>query len=166
MSRCGSYGAVRSAKPQACCPNRGRWAAVVVLTRRCQAVPGRGVYMEGVYSMARRRPTDLRRGTSVEKQFEWFAHAASQPAQCDSWEIKTELTCDVLFGLLASGVAVMFGSARDGGALSVTIYDGDSKQRVWIDDAIEWEDLMLALNTRIQARKKGLAEIQLRAVGD
>lgn len=116
--------------------------------------------------MPKRSNTDIRRGSTPEEQFDWFKTSASRAQQCDDWDIKTEVFAEAVLGLLSAGRAVMFGSSRDGGAISVTIYDGDNKAREWVADSIEFDDLMQHLARRVEERKNADAPQKIRSIGD
>lgn len=47
-----------------------------------------------------------------------------------------------------AGLAVIFGVTSDGGALSVTILDGDERIREWPSSVGDWEALHAWLNAR------------------
>lgn len=116
--------------------------------------------------MPKRGNTDARRGSTPEEQFDWFKTAASHAGSCDQWDIKTATLAEAVLGLLSLGRAVMFGSSRDGGSISVTIYDGENKARSWVADAIEFDDLMEHLARRVEERRAKEPGPHLRAVGD
>lgn len=116
--------------------------------------------------MANRGGSARNQARTAEQQFEWFKHSASRPDLCDEWDIKTEPFRDAVLGLLSLGKAVMFGCSRDGGSISVTIYDGDAKAREWVADSIEFDDLMQLICTRVEARKSQDEPQKIRAVGN
>jgi hypothetical protein len=75
----------------------------------------------------------------------WFATADSDASQIGSWDVKTALTVRAILATLAAGCAIMLGVTRDGGAVHITIYDGEAKHRVYIADSVEWDDAMDAV---------------------
>jgi hypothetical protein len=63
-----------------------------------------------------------------------------------------ELTGTVTLGIvldevLQSGCAIMFGHTRDGGALVVTVLDGEQRHRTYCTSSQELDQAMLALHT-------------------
>ena len=72
----------------------------------------------------------------------WFASADSGLESIEDWDSKAQTFAEAVLGVLAAGNAIMFGVSQQGDAVSVTIYVGDSKQRKWVTDSIELDDLM------------------------
>lgn len=91
----------------------------------------------------------------VAKAREWFASSGSSTEGVADWDIKTQALAEVVLGLLAQKCAVMFGVALDGRAVSVTIYEGDAKQRKWVTDAIEFDDLIALVGNQLRGRDEG-----------
>lgn len=116
--------------------------------------------------MPNRKPTDIRRGDTPEKQFDWFKTAASQPAQCDAWDLKEHLLTEAVLGLLSLGKGIMFGTTRDGTAIAITLYDGDTKSRKYIGDAIDFDDAMSIIVEGVRAMKLKSSRREERATGD
>lgn len=116
--------------------------------------------------MPNRKPRERQPAPTAIQQFEWFKSAGSHAGSCDKWEVKTEPFTEMVLGLLSTGVAVMFGTSRDGGAISITIYDGDYKHREWVADEMALEDLVGELLNKIDARREATIGPKLRAIGD
>lgn len=116
--------------------------------------------------MPNRKPTDIRRGETPEKQFDWFKTAASQPSQCDDWDVKTELLAEAVLGLLSLGKGIMLGTTRDGTAIALTLYDGDNKSRKYIGDAIDFDDAMSVIVDGVRTMKERSARREERVAGD
>lgn len=74
----------------------------------------------------------------------WFAAADAGVIGVADWDIKRDLFCDVLQAMLADGLGVWFGMTRSGAAISITLVDGEFKQRVYVGDSVEWDDFWLA----------------------
>jgi len=72
----------------------------------------------------------------------WFSTADSGASEVGKWDIKTDRTAQAILAVLGAGCAVMLGVTRDGGAVHVTVYDGDEKHRVYVADSVEWDDAM------------------------
>lgn len=120
----------------------------------------------GVDSMVRRPKTDTRRGSDGAAQFEWFKTSNAHAKFCDDWDVKDAVFVEAVLGLLSLGKAVMLGSSRDGGAISVTIYDGDNKSREWVTDSIEFDDLMLVIAQKVGQFREREEGSKIRAIGD
>lgn len=116
--------------------------------------------------MPRNRKPATPTQSSAEATIEWFKTSDSDVSACDNWDIKPEATIDALLGLLATGRGVMFGRSFAGDSLSITIYDGDNKSRVWVTDSIEWDDAMLVICQRLAKVNSERGHAKLRAVGD
>lgn len=116
--------------------------------------------------MTSRKPKDTRRGSDGAQQFEWFKTSNAHAQYCDDWDIKTEPLAEAVLGLLSLGRAVMFGASRDGGAIHVTIYDGESKARSWAADSIEFDDLIALICQRVEAKRDEERPQKIRVVGD
>jgi hypothetical protein len=79
----------------------------------------------------------------TRQRIEWFATSSDASAlSIGEWDVKTEVLAAAILGVLSRGDAITFGSSMDGGAISVTIYSGDSKQRKWVNDSMELDDLL------------------------
>jgi hypothetical protein len=63
---------------------------------------------------------------------------------------------------LRSGVAVMFASTSDRGAVSVTVFAGDDKSRSYCSDAEEFADSLLAVQALCDVRGGGNAPTPIR----
>ena len=116
--------------------------------------------------MSKRVRTDDRRGATPEQRFDWFKTSASQPTECDEWDIKTEPLAAAILGLLSLGKGIQFGATRDGSSLYITIYDGDTKSREFANDSIDFDDAIAKIVEGVVALKTAESKGRLRAVGD
>lgn len=93
-----------------------------------------------------------RRFPNPEKRVDWFLTADAHAQGVGEWDIKAGQLADAVLQILSAGSAVMFGVTSDGGAVSVTIFDGDSKQRRYLTDSVElddWSDAILGTAKRL-----------------
>lgn len=60
----------------------------------------------------------------------------------------------------------MFGRSLDGGSISVTIYDGETKSRKWVSDVVDLEDVLTAIIAHAAAQGTKIPRAGLRATGD
>lgn len=56
------------------------------------------------------------------------------------WDIKAGQFAEAILCILATGSAIMVSTTQQGAAMSLTIYDGDSKVRKYVSDSIELDD--------------------------
>lgn len=110
------------------------------------------------------------RGTDGEAQAEaakiWYMQSNSSAEGVRDWDLKPGRLESAILGVLGNGHGIMFGVTRDGGAVSVTIYAGEDKQRKYCSDSIELDDLLdliaIAANprppTELRAPKTTLRE--------
>lgn len=75
----------------------------------------------------------------------WFGSSNESVDSVGEWDLKSQTLAEAILGVLAAGSAIMFGVSLAGDAVSVTIYTGDTKQRKWVTDAVELDDLMAAI---------------------
>lgn len=97
--------------------------------------------------MARSKDPTVRALPDPVKRFQWYTQTNAHASDVGDWDLKSQQFTDAVLTLLAGDLAVMFGRTRDGGAISVTIFDGPERTRVYLDDAIamdDWADLILA----------------------
>jgi hypothetical protein len=76
----------------------------------------------------------------------------------DILQVEPGLLAECLLGALAGGRGVLLASTFDGGALSVTVYDGDDRLRTYCASAEEFTDALCALRgapTRDNAQNGG-----------
>lgn len=73
-----------------------------------------------------------------QRRLLWQTYGAVVAPNAADWDPKSEQLVEALLAVLGSGCAVMFGTAREGSAISVQVYEGDYKYpRVWISEAEE-----------------------------
>jgi hypothetical protein len=96
----------------------------------------------------------------------WFASNSSHPDGIGDWDAKTERLGEAIMNTLACGSAIMFGVTRDGSAVSVTIYTGDDKSRVYVSDSIELDDLTDSINDQALRHLGKREPRQIRVVGE
>lgn len=94
----------------------------------------------------------------------WFASADAGVEGVADWDIKRDLFVDVLLAILADGVGVWFGMTRTGRAISITLVDGEVKQRAYVGDAIEWDDYWEQRVAAMQQVRAARTETQNRIV--
>lgn len=80
----------------------------------------------------------------TEARIGWFSSADANTEQLADWDIKQDLLAATVLTLLARGLAVTFGSAWDGQAVSITIHDDAGKKRKYVRDSIEFDDALAA----------------------
>lgn len=80
----------------------------------------------------------------TEAKIGWFSSADANTEQLADWDIKQDLLAATVLALLARGLAVTFGSAWDGQAVSITIHDDAGKKRKYVRDSIEFDDALAA----------------------
>lgn len=89
-----------------------------------------------------------------QRRLLWNTYEAVVAPSCADWDPKAERLVEALLAVLGSGCAVMLGTAREGTAISVQIYEGDHKHpRKWISEAEEldeWADGILRLKRESQ----------------
>jgi hypothetical protein len=100
------------------------------------------------------------------KRREWNLSSNASAESVGDWDIKPEPFIEGILQLLASGTAVMLGSTMSGGAISITLYQGDEKQRRYVTDAIEWDDVWFSICQQARGNVAETKRPELRAVGD
>lgn len=81
------------------------------------------------------------------------------------WEVDAESLAAGILGMLQAGLPVWLGTTRDGGAVTVTTEIAGDKHRVFVRDAIEWDEYWvarakqadLARTMRNRVREEGFA---------
>jgi len=56
------------------------------------------------------------------------------------WDIKTGQFAEAILCILATGSAVMLGTTQGGGAMSLTIFDGDARIRKYAGDSVDLDE--------------------------
>lgn len=120
----------------------------------------------GCVPMARNRQNPRYEPTNKESVDAWFASSNSDAHAVLDWDVKAQQMAEAILGVLAAGSAVMFGRSMSGDAISVTIYTGDHKQRKWVADAIEFDDLMAAIWERGHRATARVIPIEGQLTGD
>lgn len=116
--------------------------------------------------MVRNRTQQQHPKTKEGGHIEWFLRADSDVGEIVDWDVKAQTFTEAVLGVLGAGNAIMFGVSMAGDSVSVTIYAGEQKQRKWVTDCIELDDLMSAIWQRGREVGKGDISHKLRAVGD
>lgn len=116
--------------------------------------------------MARKTQKFAPNPSGVFKARQWFASRDSDVTGVADWDIKQELCVQAIMGVLGTGCAIMLGTTMSGQAISVTVFDGDDKQRRYATDSIEFDDLMDALWTATHPRGDADQPTELRLAGD
>lgn len=81
----------------------------------------------------------------TEAKIGWFSSADATTEQLADWDIKQDLLAAAVLALLSRGMAVTFGSAWDGQAVSITVHDDAGKKRKYVRDSIEFDDALAAV---------------------
>lgn len=89
--------------------------------------------------MARRNPT-AQAIPDPEKRFLWYFQASAHASEVGEWDLKSQQFTEAILTLLSADCGVMFGRTRDGGAVAITIYDGEARSRTYAADSIEMDD--------------------------
>lgn len=116
--------------------------------------------------MTRRRNRADDAAEHTRKQRIWNLSANASAETIADWDIKPDFFVEGVLQLLASGTAVMLGTTMNGGAVSVTLYQGDDKQRVYVTDSIEWDDLWIAIVNQAKERVNEAKPEKIRSIGD
>lgn len=116
--------------------------------------------------MARNRQTQAHPKKLENGHINWFASADSDVQAIAEWDLKPEAFVAGVLEVLQAGNAIMFGVSMLGDSVSVTVYAGEAKQRKWVTDSIELDDLMAAIAQRGRERRSGDISPKLRAIGD
>lgn len=88
---------------------------------------------------------------SEQARLIWGTFGERNQPKCNDWDPKATDFAQALLEVLASGCAVMLGTAREGSAVSITIYQDDYKYpRVWIADAEELDDWSRAILAKVK----------------
>lgn len=116
--------------------------------------------------MVRDRSKQQHPKTANGGHINWFASADSDVSAIAEWDLKTQTFTEAVLEVLQAGNAIMFGVSMTGDSVSVTIYAGEAKQRKWVTDSIELDDLMSAIWKRGRDQRNGGQPQNLRAIGD
>lgn len=116
--------------------------------------------------MARNRRQSTHPMNQPDGHINWFATADSDVTAIADWDCKTGTLAAAVLEVLQAGNAIMFGVSMAGDAVSVTVYAGEAKQRKWVSDSIELDDLMAAIVQRGRTARGVTGLRELRAVGD
>lgn len=84
----------------------------------------------------------------------WFASADSHYGGVAAWDVKAEFAVEVILALLGSGRNIGFYTAWHGEALNLIVYDGESKHRLGIKDAIEFDAAFQQIYRKLQREGK------------
>jgi len=74
------------------------------------------------------------------KQSIWNMTEDSTAESVRDWDIKAQQFAEAILCIIATGAAVMVGTTRMGGAVSLTIFDGENKYRKYCEDSISLDD--------------------------
>lgn len=116
--------------------------------------------------MVRKRNPRDDAATNAHKQRVWDLSSNATAEAIEDWDIKPEQFIQGVLEILSSGAALMLGTTMSGAAVSITIYEGDEKQRVYVADTIEWDDFWLSIVRQAQKRKEASRPQDIRAIGD
>jgi len=88
--------------------------------------------------MARKKPGN--NPEAFRKQSIWNLTEDSSAEGVRDWDFKAEQFAEAIICIIATGAAVMVGTTQGGGAISLTIFDGDAKIRKYASDSIDLDD--------------------------
>lgn len=88
--------------------------------------------------MARKKPGN--NPEAVQKASIWYSTEDSSAENVRQWDFKAQQFAEAIICIIATGAAVMVGTTQAGGAVSLTIFDGDAKVRKYANDSIELDD--------------------------
>lgn len=112
--------------------------------------------------MARNRQQPRYTKTDPVSVAGWFGSSNESVEAVLDWDLKAQVLCEAVLGVLAAGNAIMFGVSASGDAVSVTIYAGEVKHRKWVTDAVELDDLMAMVwqrgHTRVIAEIRDISQ--------
>lgn len=74
------------------------------------------------------------------KQSIWNVTEDSDAQNVRQWDIKAQQFAEAIICIIATGAAVMVGTTRAGGAISLTIFDGEARVRKYAEDSIALDD--------------------------
>lgn len=77
---------------------------------------------------------------AFQKQSIWNMTEDSTAENVRQWDFKTGLFTEAIMCIIATGAAVMIGTTQAGGAVSLTIFDGEAKIRKYAGDSIELDE--------------------------
>lgn len=96
----------------------------------------------------------------------WFHSTNASTVECEKWDINTRDLADAILGIVSTGRAIQFGTTRDRSAIYVMIYDGETKHRTMVEDAIDFEDTVGKVLQKLEVLGVARVPARLRAVGD
>lgn len=83
------------------------------------------------------RPNNRRPAEAVKRNL------ASRPRSSVSWEeVKNQLLRDCICAVTGAGAAIMLGRTSDGGALSITVLDGEQRVKEYPHDVEDAESTL------------------------
>lgn len=113
------------------------------------------------------RTKSQRAGETAEAAFNrlttWGASADASAEGVAEWDIKRDTFVDVMMAMLSDGLGVWLGVTRDGGAVSITLVDGDHKERKYVHDSVEWDDFWDSKVSAAQRVRNARKPVPLRA---
>jgi len=77
---------------------------------------------------------------AFQKQSIWNLTEDSSAENVRQWDFKTAQFAEAIMCIISTGAAVMIGTTKAGGAVSLTIFDGDHKVRKYVEDSIGLDD--------------------------
>jgi len=97
---------------------------------------------------------------SVARQTIWNMQEDASIAGVQHWDIKTAQFAEAVLCILATGSALMIGTTQGGGAMSLTIFDGEARIRKYAGDSVdldEWsEDVIGRARKYLDSRAKSV----------
>lgn len=90
--------------------------------------------------MARKSGKQGNNPEDQNRQSIWNMHEDASAIGVRHWDIKTGQFAEALLCILATGSAVMLGTTQGGGAMSLTIFDGDARIRKYAGDSVDLDE--------------------------
>jgi len=77
---------------------------------------------------------------AFEKQSIWNLTEDSSAEGVRHWDFKVGLFAEAIICVIATGAAVMVGTTQQGGAISLTIFDGERRIRKYASDSVDLDE--------------------------
>jgi len=77
---------------------------------------------------------------AFQKQSIWNLTEDASVEGVLNWDYKVAQFAEAIFCILGTGAAVMVGTTQQGGALSLTIFDGEARIRKYAGDSIDLDE--------------------------
>jgi len=77
---------------------------------------------------------------AVRVQSIWNMTEDSDASGVRNWDFKAQLFAEAIVCIIATGAAIMVGTTQQGGAISLTIFDGDARVRKYAGDSVDLDE--------------------------